>query len=155
MPFTYFAENSDIVEIKQSKIPGAGLGLFAKKAIKKNQFICWYGGVYIEKETKTNGYYDSDYLLTFPEKEFAIDAADPLSCFGRYCNDGFNKNNAEFTCFDDSVKGGVIATKSIRKGSEIYASYGSVYWTDDEKFALLSPVNQQYLRDVQAGIIEA
>ena len=49
MPFIYFGENSDIVEIKESKISGAGQGLFAKKKIKKGDFICWYYGVYVDR----------------------------------------------------------------------------------------------------------
>lgn len=154
MPFIYFGENSEVVEIKNSKITDAGKGLFAKKKIKKGDFICWYFGVLIEKDFVLNEYYDSDYLLSNPHNELIIDAADPSSCYGRYINDslGLKKNNAEFIFYDNTFSAGVIATKNIKKGEEIYLSYGMEFWKEERRYNALSKRNREYIDNRDSGI---
>jgi hypothetical protein len=150
MPYTHFAEISDIVEIKKSKIRGAGDGLFAKTNIEKGEFICWYFGCLVEKDVVENGYYDSDYLLQNPLKpNLIIDASDPLSCYGRYANDSLSlkKNNSEFDYYSDVNSGSLKATKKIAKGNEIYVSYGKEYWEEPRRYSKLSKRNQKEIKE--------
>lgn len=134
------AENSDIVNIKKSKILNAGDGLFAKIKINKGEFICWYTGVFIDRDVVANEYYDSDYLFTPRGNGLIIDAADPLSCFGRYANDSLSKRktNAKFVSYSDINSAALIASKNITKNSEIYISYGDDYWLDERRYNILS-----------------
>ncbi len=154
MPYTYFAENSEIVELKPSKIAGAGTGLFAKKKIKKGDFICWYFGVLIGKDMTENEYYDSDYLLTNPHlQNYVIDAEDPLSCFGRYANDSLSlrKTNSKFQYYTNTQSAGLEATKDIKKGEEIYVSYGTEFWREPRRYNMLSEEDKAYLEQRHNG----
>lgn len=154
MPYSHFCESSDLVEIKNSNIPNSGQGLFAKKRIKKGDFICWYFGVLIENSVVENGYYDSDYLIKNPFTNLIIDAEDPLSCFGRYINDGLgnSQNNSKFDFYEDTTSGVIISTKNIKKGDEIYISYGMDYWTEPRRYNMLSQRNKDYLANRDAAI---
>ena len=154
MPFIFFGENSDLVEIKTSKLRNAGNGLFATKNINKGEFVCWYFGALIEKDFIENGYYDSDYLLSNPHSNLIIDAEDQNSCFGRYINDSLSlkKNNCEFVFYTDTTSAGVIATKNVKKGDEFYMSYGLDYWREDRRYNLLSDKNKKYIDDRDDGI---
>jgi len=150
MPYIYFAENSDIVEIKPSKLTNAGDGLFATKSIKKDEFICWYSGVYLSKEFIENGYYESDYLFQpRGRNKLVIDASDPNSCYGRYINDSLSKmkKNSDFESYADTHSAAIIATKNIRKGSEIYISYGNNFWREPRLYNKLSVADKQHVDD--------
>ena len=148
MPFTFFGDNNKTVELKDSKIAGAGTGLFAKKKFKKDEFICWYFGVLVDKDLVENEYYDSDYLLKNPHHlDFIIDADDPLSCFGRYANDslGRKKNNSRFEFYVDINTASLVATKDIKKGDEIYVDYGTDFWLDERRYNKLSNEDKAYV----------
>ena len=154
MPFHFFGENNDNVEIKKSKIKNSGKGLFATKNFNTGDFICWYMGVLIEKDFVVNGYYDSDYLLANPNSELIIDASDEKSCYGRYINDSLalKKNNCDYDFYSNTTSAGVIASKNIKKGDELYISYGMDYWREDRRFNLLSNKNKNYINDRDDGI---
>jgi uncharacterized protein len=148
MPFVYPTEPETKCEVKRSRIPNTNMmGLFAKQKIEKDEMICWYGGVFVEKRMIDNDYYHSDYTLTRPGSDLIIDAEDPMSCLGRWANDGlsFRENNADFGFLQDGSIGFVYATKNIRKGAEIYAGYGHKYWTEPRRYALLTPENQEFV----------
>jgi len=151
MPFIYSTEPENKCEVKRSRIPNAGMGLFAKQKIKKGDAICWYGGVFVEKHVIDHGYYESDYFLTRPGSDLIIDAEDPLSCLGRWANDGlsFRPNNADFDFEDDERIGFLYATKNIAKGAEIYCGYGHKYWTEPRRYALLTPENQEFVDNME------
>ena len=149
MPYTHMGESSEVVEVKKSKLKKAGKGLFAKKKIKKGEFICWYAGVYVNKDTVHNGYYDSDYLWEFEDSDLVIDAADPLSCLGRYVNDSLSLGltNANVIDYDNVHAGAIMATKAIAKGTEIYITYGPEFWTEERRFNKLNKDDKQFVED--------
>lgn len=132
MPFIHFQEDNKSVEIKKSKIPGANQGLFSQKLIKKGDFICFYTGVFVSKDSVENGYYTSDYLYQHTGAKYIIDAQDPNSCYGRYANDSLSlrKNNAEFDMENGKDYAYLRATKNIKKGEEIFVAYGYEFWKD-------------------------
>lgn len=148
MPFTFFGDNNKTVELKDSKIVGAGTGLFAKKKFKKDEFICWYFGVLVEKDLVENEYYDSDYLLKNPyHLDLIIDADDPLSCFARYANDSLSrkKTNSRFEFYVDINTASLVATKDIKKGDEIYVDYGTEFWLEERRYNKLSNEDKAYV----------
>lgn len=155
MPFTHFAETNNDVEVKASSINNAGDGLFATKDFKKGDFICWYNGVFIEPPVIENGYYDSDYLLKIPGSDLYIDAEDPLSCYGRFINDGLSKKNSncKFIDYDDVYAAGVIATRKIKQGDEIFVSYGHDYWIEPRRNQKLSQKDKDYVTNLASEII--
>lgn len=58
------------------------------------------------------------------DARFALDAA------GRYVNDNFDKTRLNASIEKDRAarRARVVATRPIRAGEEIYASYGETYW---------------------------
>jgi len=118
------------VSVKQSGIPGSGMGLFAEENIKQGDPIVLITGPrYNEEEAlqlETNG-----YLLDAADgSDEAIDVEGPA----RYANDAFGitriantANNSAFILHDDG-KMWLQATRNIKAGQEIFVSYGRTYW---------------------------
>ena len=132
MPYAFQSETSDLVHVKKSKIPNAGKGLFAKKNMPRGEHVALYFGVMVHRSQVDGDYYVSDYFLEEPSSDWIIDAADPKSCLGRYSNDSLSleQTNAVFGFYKKPYSGYLKLTKSVRKGDEIYTSYGPVYWED-------------------------
>lgn len=121
--------------VAESTIPESGNGLFTLKDIKKGENITDYTG----KESDTNDpNNDSGYVFQAGNDRF-IDGESTQSSLGRYVNDCGNVKRRKKACvnsrFSISSKKGrpvfVKATKNIKKGSEIFLSYGPSYWKKD------------------------
>ncbi|HEV8514390.1 MAG TPA: SET domain-containing protein [Cyclobacteriaceae bacterium] len=120
------------LQIKKSKLPQAGKGLFTKIDIPKGKRIVEYKGkLHLWKDVKhLDGY--NGYLM-YITRNAVIDAQPTINTFGRYANDanGFGrtpglKNNCEYVsqgrrCYIESLR-------PIRKGEEILVSYGNDFW---------------------------
>ena len=120
---------SDTLEVKESAIPGAGLGLFAKQAIEKGTVFCEYFGKEITLLQMLR-LKDKTYVMGGFGLNCHIDANEVYECFGRYINDGMvpARQNARFVKIKHLKRANIIATRDISAGEEIYVSYGSVYW---------------------------
>lgn len=118
------------VEIKESSIEGAGLGLWATKDFKREDFIVPYEGKFL---TKT----DLD-KLTIPQREYTftltenchIDGKYTNSSLGRFINDGKSNqlNNCRFSVNFKNKTVKMRAKRKIKRGTEIFVSYGNEYW---------------------------
>jgi hypothetical protein len=147
MPFLYTPDGTGKnVDIKKSKIPRAGKGLYAKKDFVKGDFICWYMGFLIEEDMVDNGYYDSDYLLKLNGKNMYICAEDKKSCYGRFINDGLSKykSNCVFETYNNTNSSGIIAKRKIKKGDELYINYGPEYWSDN-RYTKLNQEDKEFI----------
>jgi uncharacterized protein len=124
------------LEIKKSRIPGAGKGLFAKADFKRGERVIEYTGEIITwKECqKRNEALDGVGLYYFyVSDKKCIDAQNVPESLARYANDaagfvrlpGF-RNNARFEVIRS--KPYIIASRNIKPGDEIYVSYGKEYW---------------------------
>ncbi|MDQ6813054.1 MAG: SET domain-containing protein-lysine N-methyltransferase [Bacteroidota bacterium] len=119
------------LEIKESTIPGAGMGLFAKQFIQKGTRIVEYTGrIRTWKEVE---YEDNNYYIFFVTEDLVIDASRSRKSLARFINDarGLQKvkglnNNAQFVV--DGFRVFVEAIKNIPAGTEIFLSYGKEYW---------------------------
>lgn len=118
--------------IKKSKVPGAGKGLFTKKAIPRGTRIVEYKGKIttwkqVDHHEGKNGY------IYYVKRDHVIDAYTYEKALARYANDakGLNKvkeldNNAEYV--EDGLKVYIESRKDIPAGSEILVDYGKEYW---------------------------
>ena len=128
---------SSHLQIKPSRLPNAGKGLFTKTPIKKGQRIVEYKGrIRLWKEVKhLDGY--NGYLLRL-SRTLAIDAEPLRSGKGRYANDAMGltrvrglRNNAEYLIYGDQCF--IEATRNINAGEEVFVSYGRAFWLLQQK----------------------
>ena len=117
--------------IKESNLPGAGMGLFTKKFISKGTRITEYLGRHTNwddvKDDDHNGY------IFYIDDDHVIDAGKNKKSVARYANDarGITKvkgltNNTEYTNEDNRIY--IDAVKDIEAGGEIFVGYGKAYW---------------------------
>lgn len=121
------------VKVAESRIPGAGKGLFAEEDIKKGQAIMDVTGPRRLAAEVDTVYADNDYLLELNDGTGdCIEVMDG----SRYANDAKGavnvpglKNNAEF-CSRDDHSMYLEATRNIKAGEEILVDYGPGYWRE-------------------------
>jgi hypothetical protein len=119
------------ISIAASNIPGSGMGLFADEYIRRGDLIVMVTG---EK-------YSSDSDVVLDNDLYLLDTGDGSNDYidvkgpAMYANDacgivriqGF-VNNSLFRPLDDGTLW-LEATRTIKPGQEIFASYGRPYWT--------------------------
>jgi uncharacterized protein len=116
------------LEVKESTIPGAGLGLFTTIDRGPGNNLCLYAGKRVNDPD-----FGNDYALTF-KKGFHIDASETTSCFGRYANASRGtklKANCQLV-YDTRSQEGWLRVKPkvrIKAGTELLIGYGRTYWT--------------------------
>jgi len=122
------------LQVKTSKIPGAGKGLFTKEFIEKGSCIVEYKGRITTWKDVLEGKHFNGYVY-FINRNHVIDAMRRKTAVARYANDakGHSKtkgvlNNAVFVVENKRVF--IYAKKDIPKGAEILVSYGNEYWKE-------------------------
>ncbi len=126
-------------QIKDSTLPGAGKGLFARWEFNKGDAIVRYTGDIVDtrKGDTEGGFEDSAYVLEVTNT-WSIDAARTNTADGRMINDTVSsskRTNCKFA-FDSKRKIVTIrATRKIAIGEELFINYGRGYWTKDPKGA--------------------
>jgi hypothetical protein len=118
------------VSINPSMIPGSGLGLFADEHIRKGDLIVPVAGEKYNSESEVvpeNNFYlldsgdgSDDYIEVEGPARYANDASGPVRLPGMI-------NNSLFRLLDNGQMW-LEATRTIRPGQEIFASYGRAYW---------------------------
>ena len=120
------------VEIKESILPGAGKGLFAKKLIPKGARIVEYKGkITTWKEVNDND--GNNGYIYYVKRNHVIDASKHISSLARYANDARGlcrlkgiSNNSEYV--EEGLKVFIKSKKDIIAGTEILVEYGKEYW---------------------------
>lgn len=128
-------EKEGLLEVRESLLPGAGRGLFARHAIAKGMWLCVYTGTVHSLgallRAKNNGeHLSSDYLMG-GFGLFSVDAGPHPEVLARYINDPYNnpeRRNVYFLKLRKPRKALVVALRDIEPGDELYAEYGSSYW---------------------------
>lgn len=124
------------LEIKKSRIPGAGKGLFATTLFKRGERVIEYTGEIItwaecKKRNETLDGVGAYYFYVSSRK--CVDAQNCLDSMARYANDAAGiaripgiRNNSRF----EVIKGKpyIIASRNIKPGDEIFVGYGKEYW---------------------------
>lgn len=130
------------LRIMLSRIPGAGLGLFAFRDFAAGENVARYTGDLVPSVNDGEG---GAYYLELSEEK-SIDAARTNAGEGRWCNDprmSGNRANVRFVSFPAGPRARLEATRPIKKGTEILVSYGPAYWnyyTRRAKAAGLGPL---------------
>ncbi len=140
------------LEIKESKIKGAGLGLFTKCKIPKHSIICYYpcdvihapevnkfyelgeerdANNYTEEEIKNMKHGDYNLNLV-PFVIVSSEGFKPNKMYvGNFMNDKGYNVDGDYKVTDNNVtiQGlDVISLKDIEAGEELYFGYGREYW---------------------------
>jgi SET domain-containing protein len=136
----YKQYNKHLVEIKQSCIPGAGLGLFAIADIPKDTIIDIYHGKRLTK--KEYGDIDGEKTMYIMEinRNLYIDASIDGGIIS-FTNDarGLNRtpgvrNNCYFELAEDGKEMYMKTSKNIKAGNELFTFYGTSYWNTVKYF---------------------
>ena len=131
------------VVVKESTIPGAGLGLFAAESEDEHSVafapgkheadVVRYEGT-LMTETELDAKYpntDATYVLRL-SRNLYVDASDINSCLGRFINHSKDPN----TFFQATAtsrggkRGSIRALRNIMRGEEITVDYGEEYNTE-------------------------
>ena len=117
------------VEVRPSLIRGAGDGLFAGVDFAAGAWLGEYRGRVLSLLQATQ-LADRDYLMGGFGLNAHVDARFAMNAPARYVNDHFDKErlNARFDKNKEKRTATLVATRAIRRGEEIYASYGESYW---------------------------
>jgi|688.fasta_scaffold216779_5 hypothetical protein len=123
------------VEVRLSKIEGAGLGLFAKTKIKKGDLISEFTGKLVRNDDSEYWSQKEEFLyLIFWDENHKLDV-EPSDCLAKYANDAVGlkktkglKNKSKIVWHDDRLF--LMATKDINREDEVYVSYGKQYWKE-------------------------
>lgn len=119
------------VNLGESRIAGAGIGLFAAEDIKRGHLIVHVTGPRITIKEIEESHSENDYLL-----ELNDGTGDCIEVQGdaRFANDAKGRtstpgivNNALFRSADDHSMY-LEATRAIKSGEEILVNYGKGYW---------------------------
>ena len=178
---TFYSKLRKNVEIKESSIPGAGLGLFAKKAMKANTIVSFYpahalgfDSEGIDSSFVSEGEEDQDYFINNPSTKSAYlhctdqpifersslltTIPEPLyldvnpqrkimdGWMSQLINDGatvdenseagvlryYQATKRAKNCihipFGPSPILATVTTKKVKKGEELFTTYGGTYW---------------------------
>ena len=117
------------VEVRQSRIPDAGDGLFAARRFEAGAVLGEYRGQVLSL-LQAYKLEDRDYLMGGFGLNAHVDARFALDAPARYVNDNFDptKLNARFEKNKEAKRALLLATRRIEAGEEVYASYGESYW---------------------------
>ena len=121
-------------EIRESTIPGAGLGLFSKVHIDIEDTIGHYTGEIITWDELTAGRYSgSNYIMALTSKLLLV-AEGPKANHTRYVNHS-SEPNAFLIVSTRWKTARLEAIKPIAPGEEIFFNYGEDYWSSTKPSA--------------------
>ena len=118
------------VEVRPSRVPGGGDGLFATRVFEAGEALGEYYGQVLSLWQAMN-LENRDYLMGGFGPNAHVDARDAFAMPGRYVNDAFDASrlNARFDKSKATRSARVVALRDIEEGEEIFASYGRSYWS--------------------------
>jgi len=124
------AKEEDYLFIKSSRIKGAGNGLFTAISIYKDEVICVFKGEQLTHEESIKRMLAGEDRYFINMVEGGIMDSMHVNCFAKYANDVVGsqfKTNSKIS-LDENDQVCLVATRNIKKGEEIFCSYGKRYW---------------------------
>lgn len=114
--------------VRESRIPGAGQGLFALETIPPDTVLAAYTGTALTTVAAIRRA-DKSYLMRLGPQAY-VDALDHPGVTARYINDCRNSAlyNVRFDKQPESWRALVITTRRVEVGEELYVDYGRIYW---------------------------
>ena len=118
----------DGLEVRASRLAGAGSGLFAAREFARGAIVCEYVGAELRTADALK-LADKSYLMRLGPQCY-VDARQRPEVRARYVNDCRDARayNLEFIKRPNDRKALVRATRDIAPGEELYVSYGKLYW---------------------------
>jgi SET domain-containing protein len=114
-------------EVKDSRIAGAGKGLYTRCTIYRGDTIGPYTGVLVSDDEVNNGpYLDSHYILWLCD-DYQIVAEGETANYTRYINHS-DRPNVRFVVSTRWKKARVEALRRILPGEELFLDYGPDFW---------------------------
>jgi len=132
-PQSIDAPEADYLYVQASGIAGAGKGLFTAIPIHRGEVVAVFQGERLsaaEARRRAEGGEDG-YFVTLLDGS-TLDSMH-TECFAKYANDVEGpgnsrlRNNAVIT-LDDEDRPCVMATRTIKAGTEVFVGYGKAYW---------------------------
>ena len=125
----------ELIEMKESSVPGAGTGVFAKKDIPLNTDLGFYRGQHLTTPEFEKKFADAGlgaYVLTLneesdPNKKFYVDGLKKGNWTSRINSPKGTSNKANIVFYTD---GRVVAKRNIKAGEELFVGYGPKYWNN-------------------------
>jgi hypothetical protein len=122
---------------RTSAIPDAGLGLFYEparqdKPIPAGIILCYYTG-HIHNFQSARKLQFRNYLMNI-QGSVLVDPRLLPHIKARYINDPLNEDMINCRFVPEEFRAAVVATREIRPGEELFASYGTAYWSQHEAF---------------------
>ena len=131
----------DDLSPQQSRIPGAGLGLFYQPSIvggplsgseggavlSSGDTLCYMTG-HLHNFHSAKSVTDRSYLLLLHGDNF-VDSGPLLHIKARYINDPLNENYVNCKFVPEQGRAAVVAIRDIEIGEELFVSYGPGYWS--------------------------
>ncbi|MEI6371517.1 MAG: reverse transcriptase domain-containing protein [Nostocales cyanobacterium ELA608] len=115
------------LRVTKSTVAKAGFGLFAARDFEKGQHVADYTGDQLMLRADQDG---GEYVLQMTKRE-GIDAARTNTGYGRWANDPKGSGmraNTEFVVNHKHRTGRLRTTRAVKKGEELFVSYGPSYW---------------------------
>jgi uncharacterized protein len=141
-PQIVFNNTERILDVKQSNIKIGGDGIYIFEDVRKGDFIGEYTGDILKHNKNTCV---GDYSISISNKYY-INSQHFPRCYMAMINDAHGtkfKNNCEFKLIttdkhgkplpENKRKVKIYATRNIKAGSELFASYGKNYWKSRDK----------------------
>ena len=123
--FDCLNEILDFIEIKESTIPNAGVGVFAKEDIPNNMLLTWYKGFPVAQTI--NSSYAWNFKSDIDQRPIKIEAdlcscSNPLAFVNTFANDEEHKLlNLDAISINNRLYYKTI--KKIKKGEELIVDY--------------------------------
>ena len=118
------------LEVRASRIAGAGDGLFTTREFAAGEVLGQYYGRVLSL-LQVMKLQNRDYVMGgFGSINVHVDARFALNSPARYVNDNFDTSalNARFDKLKEQRRALLVATRPIKAGEEVYAAYGEAYW---------------------------
>ena len=122
--------------VGESGIEGGGKGLFAARAFRQGEVLCYYTGAQIKiadmLRKSRKGPQGTAYVMGFGLNKY-LDAEFRPDVLARYLNDSKDKRryNVYFNKRWELRRAEVVALRDIAPGEELFVSYRANYWKVD------------------------
>lgn len=142
------------LEIKESTIPGAGRGVFARKRLEEGTSLGFYSGKILTKREHENmSPTDASYVVTLQWKRKVRGRRQHIIVDGNVSgnmlsiiNDGPHSGHEANLEMDD---GGVLyTTKVVEEGEELFWNYGNNYWGSEKKNSAEEKVSSNKTKEI-------
>lgn len=129
-PYDRYAAHRQGLDVRDSLLPGAELGLFAMRAFERGRTITTYHGRVLHlKEVLRLSAAEREAVMSGFGMDTYVDAGRDMNVLARYVNDPFEPHavNAEFVRVLPEHRALLVATRDIEPGEEIYASSSTAH----------------------------